>query len=228
MKFDSPKFCLLASLLIHLTVCGAVIIFGPVQPVRQETALPLEDNVITVTMIAAPEAPPEILTPEIKPPAPAPPVEIPIPQEPQKTALPVVPPPAPVVVVAPVVMIAKPVPPAPAAVRGDASSPEPGRDATTQQPHITVRAEPNYLKNPEPPYPLTARRRHQEGLVLLAVQITAQGRAAGITLKQSSGFPILDEAARQAVRDWQFQPATINAQPAASEIEVPVRFKLTE
>ena len=88
-------------------------------------------------------------------------------------------------------------------------------------------ATPIYRVNPEPPYPATARRRRQEGLVLLAVRVTSQGRASRIELKQSSGFPALDEAAWQAVRGWEFEPARLGALAVESEIEVPVRFKLT-
>ena len=90
-----------------------------------------------------------------------------------------------------------------------------------------LRATPIYRVNPEPPYPATARRRRQEGLVLLAVRVTAQGRASRIELKQSSGFAALDEAAWQAVRGWEFEPARLGALAVESEIEVPVRFKLT-
>lgn len=91
----------------------------------------------------------------------------------------------------------------------------------------SLRATPIYRVNPEPPYPATARRRRQEGRVLLAVRVTSQGRASRIELKQSSGFPALDEAAWQAVRGWEFEPARLGALAVESEIEVPVRFKLT-
>jgi protein TonB len=82
------------------------------------------------------------------------------------------------------------------------------------------------LKNPEPPYPPTARRRHQEGLVLLRVKVNPHGRALSVEIKNSSGFPLLDEAAQTAVRDWEFQPARLGLLAVESEIEVPVRFKL--
>lgn len=90
-----------------------------------------------------------------------------------------------------------------------------------------VEAKPNYLKNPEPDYPELARRRHQEGLVVLVVKVTAQGRAERVEIKKSSGFSLLDDAALEAVRDWEFQPARLGALALESEIEVPVRFELT-
>jgi outer membrane biosynthesis protein TonB len=74
-------------------------------------------------------------------------------------------------------------------IRGDNRSVKTGPDATTVEARPSLLAKPNYLKNPEPSYPPLARRRHQEGLVLLAVKVTAQGPPAEVALKQSSGFP---------------------------------------
>jgi len=62
---------------------------------------------------------------------------------------------------------------------------------------------------------------------LLAVKITAQGRAERVEIKKSSGFSLLDNAAVEAVCDWEFQPARIGSLALESEIEVPVRFELT-
>ncbi len=110
--------------------------------------------------------------------------------------------------------------------RGDGSSPQRGEDATTLEAPVGIRARPDYRKNPEPLYPPAARRRRQEGVVLLSVKVSTQGRAVRVELKQSSGVPVLDEAALQAVRAWEFEPARVNTAPVDSEIEVPVRFKL--
>ena len=114
----------------------------------------------------------------------------------------------------------------PADVHGDASSVLPGLDVTTLTAQAGIRAEANYLANPLPPYPLLARRHHQEGLVVLKVTVTPQGRPASVTIKQGSGFPLLDDAALQSVRNWKFQPARINTISVESEIEVPIQFKL--
>jgi protein TonB len=121
-------------------------------------------------------------------------------------------------------------PPAPgaAAVGGDGSSAEPGRDPTTARADAGVLARPSYRKNPEPAYPASARRRRQEGLVLLRVEVTAEGRASRVDLAQSSGSSALDQAALDAVRSWEFEPARRGARAIASEIEVPVRFRLTD
>jgi periplasmic protein TonB len=87
-------------------------------------------------------------------------------------------------------------------------------------------AHPRYRRNPTPDYPAPARQRGQEGLVLLGVRVTAEGRAAEVTVKQSSGHPMLDAAAVKAVRRWEFEPARLGAIALESNIEVPVRFQL--
>ncbi len=230
MKLSQFQISLGASLLIHAMIFGAVGLnaLRPHPPV-----LPREDSVVTITLIAAPAEPavqpdtPKIETvvpAPVEPPPPKPiareeikPSEIPIPAETKP-------------IPQPTVEITKATPPSqtPVEIHGDGSAPEPGRDVTTQKAEVGVRAEPNYKKNPEPPYPLAARRRREQGLVMLTVKVTAQGRAAKVELKKSSGYPLLDEAALNAVRGWEFQPARAGSTAMESEIEVPVRFKLTE
>jgi len=193
---------------------------------REPATLPEQEQAITLTLIAAPKEPAEqrkieaVVTLPVQPPAPkiiAPtkqPAEIPAIVEPQKPS---------------VAVESKPSPACPPAqIYGDGSSPNPGLDATTQKAEVGVKAAPNYLKNPEPSYPPAARRRHQEGLVLISVGVTAQGRAEKAEIKQSSGYLLLDEAALNDGRDWEFVPARIGTNALASEIEVPVRFKLTD
>ncbi len=89
-----------------------------------------------------------------------------------------------------------------------------------------VLARPVYRKNPEPAYPAAARRRRQEGVTLLAVSVSASGRARRVVVKESSGYQMLDDAAVKAVVDWEFEPARAGTAAVESEIEVPVRFQL--
>ena len=91
----------------------------------------------------------------------------------------------------------------------------------------SVRDHPVYRKNSKPIYPLIARRRGEEGTVLLNVRVTATGKASRVEIKESSGFPILDTAALEGVRRWKFEPARTNSACVESEIEVPIRFKLS-
>jgi periplasmic protein TonB len=115
------------------------------------------------------------------------------------------------------------------------SHPAPSRDVVEVTTSATVptlskstNAQPRYRENPEPQYPATAKRRRQEGSVLLEVSVNKNGSASKVEVKQSSGFSLLDEAALDAVRHWQFEPAKNNNEPVASSVEVPVAFKLSK
>ena len=243
MKQTSLQIGFGASFIIHALAFGAVAWYGVV---KHPPAIELEDSSPILTLIAAP------LETEIssKPPVNQP-VVVAIPSQPE----PSVPPPAITPVVTPepiqatveplkpivpanpdppVTMPAHPVEMASAApqhnLRGDGSSQIPGPDPATSEAQVSVaaKAHPKYLSNPEPRYPTAARRRHQEGTVLLKVKVTAAGQTAAVTVEHSSGFPLLDDAAVRAVHDWQFQPAQVGDQPVNSDIEVPIRFKLAD
>jgi protein TonB len=77
-----------------------------------------------------------------------------------------------------------------------------------------------------PPYPRRALSQHQEGVVLLRALIDEQGAAREIKLQATSGYPLLDRAALEAVETWQFMPETVNGRPVAVWVEVPVRFRI--
>ena len=89
-----------------------------------------------------------------------------------------------------------------------------------------VEAQPDDLHNDPPVYPDESRMAHEEGVVILRVEVTASGEAASVSIKQSSGFFRLDQAARQAVKHWRFHPGMVAGVPVPSEVDVPVHFKL--
>jgi periplasmic protein TonB len=89
-------------------------------------------------------------------------------------------------------------------------------------------AVPRYRRAPAPEYPLSARRLRQEGVVLLAVDVSAGGRPTRVAVKRTSGVPSLDRAAVRAVRHWSFEPARTAGVPVDSRVEIPIRFRLTE
>jgi periplasmic protein TonB len=89
-------------------------------------------------------------------------------------------------------------------------------------------AKPRYRTNPTPEYPIASRRRQEEGMVLLNVSVDAGGFPASVSLSRSSGFPLLDQAALEAVRRWTFEPARAAGMPVFSTVVVPVRFSLAE
>jgi periplasmic protein TonB len=87
-------------------------------------------------------------------------------------------------------------------------------------------AQPNYLRNPAPVYPLLARRKGWEGVVILKVFVNSLGTVTDIYVEQSSGHSVLDESAVKTVRKWKFRPARIGSISMESLVRVPVRFVL--
>ena len=82
------------------------------------------------------------------------------------------------------------------------------------------------IANPPPRYPFSARRRGQEGRVVLRVEVDPAGHAADVIVARSSGISVLDKAAADAVRRWRFQPARRGGVPVVGRIEVPILFRL--
>jgi protein TonB len=213
----SRAWGVLLALAVH-----AVLLFGVRGPTRS-ARLVRHESTVEVALVAGAreEASPQPVAPAEPPPVPEPP---PPPPEPA-------PPPAPPVVrekpeSAP--RRAEPPTPSesPAASEAGATTVEsaPGQPASAPQPSMAAR--PRYKTNPEPAYPVSARRRRQEGSVLLRVHVSAAGRPEAVSIRRSSGFEVLDEAAVEAVRRWEFEPALVDGRPVASEVEIPIRFEL--
>ncbi len=96
--------------------------------------------------------------------------------------------------------------------------------ATTN--YTAASADAAYLNNPQPPYPLLAQQRHQEGLVTLRVEVDASGTPRHVSVLASSRYSLLDEAAVAAVSLWRFSPAQRDGVAIADIVHVPVRFNL--
>lgn len=89
-------------------------------------------------------------------------------------------------------------------------------------------AAPGILSKADPVYPSAARKAGQEGTVLLRIEILTNGRTGAISVARSTGYAALDEAAIEAVANWQFIPAkdlaTGRAVPCTTTL--PVSFRL--
>jgi protein TonB len=81
---------------------------------------------------------------------------------------------------------------------------------------------------PRPLYPLQARRNNWEGAVLVEIRIGPDGRVQKETVLQSSGYPVLDQAAQKAIQKWRYRPARKNGVAVASQLRVRVKFCLTD
>ena len=83
-----------------------------------------------------------------------------------------------------------------------------------------------YLNNPAPLYPKTARDRGIEGKILLEVVVKEDGSALNVKLLSSSGSSLLDESALEAVKNWQFIPAKKFGKFVQAKVIVPIEFKI--
>lgn len=115
-----------------------------------------------------------------------------------------------------------PAPPAPVQVAVVAAPPAPAEPA--MQP---PRGDIAYLNNPAPSYPAVSRRSREQGRVMLRVRVDEKGNVENVEVQSSSGFTRLDEAARDAVRRWRFQPARMGERAVAGTALVPINFQLS-
>ena len=74
-----------------------------------------------------------------------------------------------------------------------------------------------------PEYPESARRAHLQGTVILEAVITTSGAVQQIRVLKSVN-PLLDEAAERAVRQWRYEPATLNGRVVPVYLNVTVTF----
>lgn len=95
-----------------------------------------------------------------------------------------------------------------------------------RKPKMVARAD--YLRNPPPIYPDTARRRSLEGRTLLRVLIDSEGEVVSVRLEESSGHRVLDDEALRTVRRWRFTPASEGGKAIEAEVLVPIKFTLRE
>lgn len=107
-----------------------------------------------------------------------------------------------------------------------ASSPPPSLEAVSGHGAFSD-AKPNGTMNPPPSYPWFARIRGWEGTVVLRVRVEADGHPSAVRVVESAGYPVLDQAAQQAIQQWNFLPARHGGQAMSSEVELPMRFRLT-
>lgn len=84
---------------------------------------------------------------------------------------------------------------------------------------------PIYARKPE--YPRRARRLGIEGKVLLHVLTALNGVPEKVTVISSSGYPVLDNAAVEAVNDWRFRVRVAAADfQGFPSVDIPINFKL--
>ncbi|OOC12859.1 energy transducer TonB [Dickeya dadantii] len=182
--------------------------------------------------ITPPEPTPDESTPDEPPPAVEPPVDEqaltpPVPQPTRVNETAAVNTPKPVKPIAKKPATPRqPAAPAPQSVPVNTASTTPAATPAATAPVTPPSASAAYLRNPPPAYPDVAINRGWEGTVLLNVQVRPDGKVQTIRLQRSSGYPTLDDAAREAVQHWSFVPARRGDQPESGWVVVPVDFTL--
>jgi protein TonB len=83
---------------------------------------------------------------------------------------------------------------------------------------------PVKILDARPVYPAMAIAARIEGIVIIDATIGADGRVLGVRLLRP--LPFLDQAALDAVRQWQFTPTLLNGVPVPVLMTVTVRFTL--
>jgi protein TonB len=215
-RFPDTSLSLLALILSALLHAGFFMVWLQHEPAT--TGAPAAQE-ITVDLFSADTIPADIIPAPTPRPAPSqPPAEIPATE-----AIPALKP-------QPAAKITHKPSPQPVALPMShavtADQPPADTRAAPQPTLVPARHDANYLHNPHPEYPSISRRMNEEGRVLLRVEVSAEGLPTQIGIKESSGFPRLDESARKTVMRWKFIPATRGEEPFASSVDVPIQFSL--
>lgn len=84
--------------------------------------------------------------------------------------------------------------------------------------------EPTKVKNVNPVYPDIAKQARVQGIVILECTISPQGRVTDV--KPLRSIPLLEQAAIDAVKQWQYTPTLLNGVPVPVIMTVTVNFKL--
>ena len=83
---------------------------------------------------------------------------------------------------------------------------------------------PSRTKNVNPTYPPIAQSARVQGVVIIEATIGANGKVTDAKVLRS--IPLLDAAALDAVKQWEYTPTTLNGQPVPVIMTVTVNFTL--
>ena len=78
-----------------------------------------------------------------------------------------------------------------------------------------------------PEYPLAAKRLGQSGTVIVKFRIEMDGSISDSQIVSSSGYPRLDDAAREGLSLCHFKPGTVDGQPIQSWAQIQYVWKLS-
>jgi protein TonB len=89
----------------------------------------------------------------------------------------------------------------------------------------TLELPPVKLHQVDPVYPAEAQANEVEGTVIAHIIIGTDGSVTNAQVVKS--IPLLDQAALDAVVQWEFEPTLLNGQPVEVEMDVFLTFTLS-
>lgn len=96
----------------------------------------------------------------------------------------------------------------------------PLRAQTKPEPPVPVRTV-------APDYPYELRREGIAGVVTISCVIDARGNVTDVTVEKSTN-PAFNNSAVAALKKWKFKPATLEGEPVAQKIIIPLKFNVQE
>jgi protein TonB len=85
--------------------------------------------------------------------------------------------------------------------------------------------EPAQTKRVTPPYPPEAQAAGVQGVVIMEATLGADGKVTDVRVLRS--IPLLDQAAVEAVRQWEYAPTLVNGVAVPVVMTVTLNFTLT-
>ena len=102
---------------------------------------------------------------------------------------------------------------------GDGDEDDPfGPGTGAEQPVATFKAQPIY--------PSAMLKKKIGGKVVVTAVVSTGGTVVKVTVKQTSGYGELDQAACNAVMKWKFKPGTRDGKPVQSSCLIPYTFEV--
>ncbi len=93
-------------------------------------------------------------------------------------------------------------------------------------PQVESEEAPVELQNPPPAYPAAARRRGEEGHVVVELRVLVDGSVADPQVVESSGSPLFVKSVLSAVAGWRYRPATLGGNAVERVQRVRFVFRL--
>jgi TonB family protein len=114
--------------------------------------------------------------------------------------------------------------PPPASASGNAATPAASGALPRFGDYVYVEVLAEAVTRVSPSYPDEAREKHVDGTVMVQALVGTDGFVKDVRVVKS--IPLLDEAAKAAVRQWRFNPALAHGNPIAVWVGVPVKFSI--